>query len=259
LTETTTRPNETVVPVLPCVDVEETLAFYQALDFTVTYRQARPYLYLALEWSGFAVHFRKPPRGHDPAGEDGGICLVMVDEVAPYHADFTRAMRAAYGKVPAKGQPRITRFRPGQRRFTLVDPSGNSLIFIRRDEPAELEYGGSRELQGLARALDNARVFREFKNDDRAAFRAISSALRRHGDTASALDRALAMATLIELATALEEPAHIDTWVRELRQVHLTDAERERVADELHHAEDLTRWLAGSNPDAGTGNDGSSG
>ncbi|MEE1752967.1 VOC family protein [Streptomyces sp. SP18CS02] len=236
MTETTIRANETVVPVLPCADLEETLAFYQALGFEVTYRQTRPYLYLALEWSGFAVHFGRPPQDHDPAREDGGACLVMVEEVAAYHAAFTEAMRAAYRKVPAKGLPRITRFRPGQTRFTLLDPSGNSLIFIQRDEPVTLEYGGSRKLRGLARALDNARILREFKNDDRAAFRAVSSALRRHGDAATALDRALALATLIALATALDEREHIDAWTRELERIHLTDAERERVSDELRRS-----------------------
>ncbi|MBQ0862292.1 glyoxalase [Streptomyces sp. A73] len=251
------RANETTVPVLPCSDAEETLAFYQALGFRVVHKQTRPYLYLALEWSGFAVHFGRPPQGHDPARQDGGGCLVLVDEVAPYHAAFTRAMRAGYGKVLAKGLPRLTRFRPGQTRFTLIDPSGNSLIFIQRDEPAELEYGGSKELQGLARALDNARIFREFKNDDRAAFRTISSALRRHGDSAPALDRALALATLIELGTALNEQHRIPEWAGELERIQLTDAQRERVADELHHAEDLTQWLAGHAPGTGT-RDGSS-
>lgn len=254
MTQTAIRANETTVPVLPCADAEETLAFYQALGFRVVHKQTRPYLYLALEWSGFAVHFGRPPQGHDPARQDGGGCLVLVDEVASYHAAFTRAMRAGYGKVLAKGLPRLTRFRPGQTRFTLIDPSGNSLIFIQRDEPAELEYGGSKELQGLARALDNARIFREFKNDDRAAFRTLSSALRRHGDSAPALDRALALATLIELATALNEQHRIPAWAGELEQIQLTDAERGRVADELRHAEDLTQWLAGHAPGTGTQN-----
>ncbi|UNZ21321.1 glyoxalase [Streptomyces sp. 891-h] len=248
MTESVIRASETTVPVLPCADAEETLAFYQALGFTVAYKQTRPYLYLALEWSGFGVHFGRPPKGHDPAREDGGCCLIMVDEVAPYHAAFTQAMRAAYGKVLAKGVPRLTRFRSGQTRFTLVDPSGNSLIFIQRDEPAELEYGGSEKLQGLARALDNARIFREFKNDDRAAFRAVSSALRRHGGTAPDLDRALALATLIELATVLNEQDHLDTWIGELEKIRLTEAERARVAAELGHVGDLTQWLAERGP-----------
>jgi catechol 2,3-dioxygenase-like lactoylglutathione lyase family enzyme len=235
LTETT-YANETTVPLLPCSAVEETLEFYQALGFEVTYRQTRPYLYLAVRCSGFEVHFSKPPQGHDPSREDGGGCLVMVDAVAPYHAAFTQAMRAAYGKVLAKGLPRITRFRPGQSRFTLVDPSGNSLIFIQRDEPAELEYGGSKKLHGLAKALDNARIFREFKNDDHAAFRTVNSALRRHGAQAPAIDRALALATLVELATALGERDNIDAWMRELATIQLTDAERQRVESELPNA-----------------------
>ncbi|GAB3932889.1 hypothetical protein GCM10027614_02870 [Micromonospora vulcania] len=70
----------------------------------------------------------------------------------------------------------MTRYRSGASRFSIVDPSGNTIIFIQRDEPAEVEYGGSKALQGLARVLDNARILREFKTDDRAAFRALSSA-----------------------------------------------------------------------------------
>lgn len=37
----------------------------------------------------------------------------------------------------------------------------------------------------LAKALDNARILRAFKQDDRAAFRALDSGLRRHAETAS--------------------------------------------------------------------------
>ncbi|MFC9943354.1 VOC family protein [Streptomyces pratensis] len=232
----TTYANETAVPLLPCSAVQETLDFFQALGFEVTYRQTKPYLYLALRRGGFDVHFGKPPQGYDPNREDGGGCLVMVDTVAPYHAAFTGAMRAAYGKVLATGRPRITRFRPGQTRFTLIDPSGNSLIFIQRDEPAELEYGGSKKLQGLAKALDNARILREFKNDDRAAFRALKSGLRRHGPQALPIDRALALTALIELAAALDEQGEIDDRTRELEAIQLTDAERQRVTSELRGA-----------------------
>ncbi|AZM50658.1 glyoxalase [Streptomyces sp. WAC 06738] len=233
------RANETTVPVMPCVSAAETLEFYRALGFEVTYEQTRPYLYLALEWSGFALHFGTPPKNIDPSREDTGGCLVMVDDVAPYHAEFTRALRAAYGKVPAKGRPRITRFRPGASRFTVVDPSGNSIIFIRRDEPAELEYGGSKSLAGLARALDNARIFSEFKNDDRTALRILTTALRRHGPDAAPVDLARTLATLIELATALEETDGVAEWRRRLTALDLTDAERHRAVEGLRTAEDL--------------------
>ncbi|MFG2891072.1 glyoxalase [Streptomyces sp. NPDC048248] len=229
MSEAVVRANETLVPMLACVSPEETLEFYQALGFKVTYRQTKPYLYLALEWSGFALHFGRPPAGVDPVNEDVGGCLVIVDAVAPYHGSFTAAMRRTYGKVLSSGRPRITRYRPGASRFTLVDPSGNSIIFIQRDEPAELEYGGSKTLTGLAKALDNARILREFKGDDRAAFRAVTSGLRRHGTTASAVDRALALATLMQLSTDLGEVDQIAAWEAELHAIELTDDERRQV------------------------------
>ncbi|GIG68156.1 hypothetical protein Pen01_44510 [Phytomonospora endophytica] len=219
------------MPVLACTSAEETLEFYRALGFASAYAQTRPYLYLILRWSGMELHFGKPLSGVDTAGGDVGGCVVMVDAVAPYHAAFTEAMRAKYGKVPATGRPRITRHRPGASRFTLVDPAGNKVVFVQRDEPLELDYGGSRKLKGLARALDNARVLREFKNDDRAASRALRSALRRHGDEATAVERALALTVLIELAIALGEDAEIGAWSRRLAEIPLTGEERARVDD----------------------------
>ncbi|QUH03699.1 glyoxalase [Saccharopolyspora erythraea] len=244
LTDTAMPKNETTIPVLPCASLEDTLDFYEMLGFEVTYKQKKPYLYLALRCSGFEVHFGAVPEGMDPSRENGGGCLVMVDEVAPYHREFTRSMRRAHGKVLASGRPRITRLRPGASRFTLVDPSGNSLIFIQRDEPAELEYGGSKELQGLAKALDNARIFRDFKNDDLAAFRAVKSALRRHGDKAAPVDRALALATLVELAIARDDRDGIDEWIAELRSIPLNTQEKRVAEDKLREATNLESWLA---------------
>jgi len=221
---------ETTVPLLPCVSIEETEQFYGMLGFETTYRQTRPYVYLALRWSDFDLHFGYSPKGFDPAGETSGA-LIMIDAVEPYHAAFVAAMRAAHGKVLATGRPRITRLRTGASRFTLVDPSGNNLMFIRRDEPMELDYGGAGT--GLAKSIDNARILSEFKNDDRAALRTLSSGLRRHGATASAAERALALATLVELATALGEPERIPPWRAQLHEIPLSDAERELVGSRL--------------------------
>ncbi|MEV6521374.1 glyoxalase [Longispora sp. NPDC051575] len=246
MTEATIQANETTIPMLPCVSVDDTVAFYEMLGFAVTYRQAKPYVYLALSMSGFHLHFTGAPKDLDPAKEAGGCCLVMVDAVAPYHAAFTAAMRAAHGKVLATGQPRITRYRPGASRFTLVDPSGNSVLFIQRDEPMELEYGGSKELDGLARVLDSARILREFKNDDRAAYRTLTSGLRRHGEKAPAVDRALALAALIEVATALGEPERIEPLLEQLRAIALTGPERRRVSEELTVVEGMALWRDGA-------------
>lgn len=235
--------NETTVPMLPCVAPEETLAFWRALGFAVTYEQMKPYLYLAFRWRGFELHYKRASSNVDPALENTGGCLVMVDTVAPYHAAFAEAMRRTYGKLLAKGLPRMTRYRPGASRFTVMDPSGNSIIFIQRDEPTELEYGGSKQLQGLARVLDNARILREFKNDDRAAFRALNSGLRRHGESAPAVEQAVALAVLIELSTALEESERVPEWGARLRQLSLTTEERHQVESAVADPTLLERWM----------------
>ncbi|MFI6481002.1 glyoxalase [Nonomuraea sp. NPDC050663] len=241
MSESTIHPNETTVPLMPCASLEETAAFYEMLGFEATYRQSRPYVYLAMRWSGFDLHFGPAPRGLDPSREESGGCLVMVDAVAPYHAAFVAAMRRAHGKVLSSGLPRITRFRPGASRFTIVDPSGNSIMFIQRDEPVELEYGGAKELAGLARALDNVRILREFKNDDLQAFRALKSAMRRHGAVAPVAERAVALVTLLDLAAGLGEPER--PWLGDLRALELSAEDRRRVETELGHLPGLQEWL----------------
>ncbi|SCL64142.1 Glyoxalase-like domain-containing protein [Micromonospora citrea] len=236
------QPTETVVPLLPCVDADATLAFWRALGFAVTYEQKKPYLSLAFRWSGFELQYKAASGNVDTALENTGGCLVMVDDVAPYHAAFTEAMRRAYGEVLAEGLPRMTRYRPGASRFTVLDPSGNSIVFIQRDEPMELEYGGSKRLEGLARVLDNARILREFKNDDRAAFRALNSGLRRHGDSAPVVQRATALAALIELSTALGEPERVAEWGARLRELTLTAEERRQVESAVADPTALRPW-----------------
>ncbi|MFI6518116.1 glyoxalase [Spirillospora sp. NPDC050679] len=239
--ESTVRPNETTVPLMPCASVEETLEFYEALGFEAIYKQSKPYVYLALRWSGFQLDFGPAPKDLDPALERSGGCLVMVDAVAAYHEAIVAAMRRKYGKVLRTGLPRITRYRPGASRFTLVDPSGNSIMFIERSEPMELEYGGSKQLTGLAKALDNARILREFKDDDLQAFRALKSAIRRHGADGPTVERALVLCNLIDLAGVLGEPA--DPWLADLRGLELTEEDRKRIESELGHLTGLHEWL----------------
>ncbi|ROO86895.1 hypothetical protein EDD29_4478 [Actinocorallia herbida] len=241
MSEPEVRPNETTVPLMPCASVEETVGFYEALGFETTYKQNRPYVYLVVRWSGFQLHFGPAPEGLDPSRGTSGGCLVLVDAVAPYHAAFVAAMRRTYGKVLGSGLPRITRHRPGASRFTLYDPSGNSIIFIQRDEPAEVEYGGSKKLTGLAKALDNARILREFKNDDLQAFRALKSAIRRHGADAPAAERAIVLCHLIDLATILGEAT--DPWLTDLHALYLGPDDRHRVESELGHLAGLPQWL----------------
>lgn len=225
-TELELMGRESMIPILPCEDADQVVAFYETLGFALHHRQTKPYPYLAFSWREVSLHFGRIPPGVEREREDFA-CLIVVDEVAAYHAYFASRLRAALGRVPASGRPRLTRLRPGATRFTLVDPEGNNLIFVRRNEPKNLEYGGSPDLSGLAKALDNARILRDYREDHRAAFRALDSALRRPkpGDLRS--DRATALAWMIELASGADRSERIPDLLGEVREMQLADDEFE--------------------------------
>jgi hypothetical protein len=233
----------TTIPLLPCTAADATVEFYAALGFDTSDRQTKPYLYMAFKLADIGLHFKDAAPHLDPGDELSGGCLVLVDDVTGYHRDFTDRLRAHYGRVPATGLPRLTRLRPGTTRFCLFDPTGNCIVFINRDEP-EIEYGGSSALSGLAKALDNVRIFRDFKNDDILAARALDTALRRHRDNAPRLDVARALADRVELAIALGDQAGADAVRSELDAMALTAEERDHIAPELQAIADLERWLA---------------
>ncbi|QIS04540.1 glyoxalase [Nocardia brasiliensis] len=233
---------DTAVPVLWGGNSAETLEFYRALGYQVTWEQHSPYVYLSVQRNGYELHFYRDKKDKREVGESQMGCLVMVDEVAELHAAFSKALRAHYGRIPARGVPRISRFRPGQTRFTVLDPGGNSVTYIQRGEP-EFEYGGSRELQGLQRVLDNARILRFSKEDDEAARKTLEAGLRRFDATASTLDKARALAELTELAVAMGDPARADELRARITALDLAAEERAEIAAQLKIADELAEWL----------------
>jgi hypothetical protein len=233
----------TAVPLLPCVAPESTVEFYESLGFDTADQQTKPYLYLAFTFDGVELHFKEAAPDLDIGHELTGGCLFFVDAVAGYHDVFSDRLRRHYGRVPAAGLPRIERLRPGQTRFQILDPSGNCIVFINRAE-GDIEYGGSAGLSGLAKAHDNVRIFRDFKNDDELAARALDTALRRHRDTAGRVDLARALADRVELAIALADPEAEAAAAAALGQMALTDTEREAIALELAAIDRLRQWLA---------------
>ena len=234
---------ETTVPLLPCLTVDDSIEFYEALGFDVARRQTRPYLYMAFQLGNIELHFKDAAPHLDPSDELSGGCLVMVDAVEGYHREFTSGLRRRYGRVPAQSLPRLTRLRPGQTRFCLYDPSGNCVVFINRDEP-DVEYGGSSSMSGLAKALDNVRILRDFKNDDALAARALDVALRRHGASAPRVDLARAMANRVELAIALGDSDGAAVGRGELAAMALNETERAAIDEDLRAIDEVERWLS---------------
>jgi hypothetical protein len=233
-----------VIPVLPCISLGETLAFYRALGFAVTHEQTSPYVYGAVAWCGAELHFYGGFKRRDPAKAETS-CVVMVDEVAGPHGAFGAGLKQVYGRLPTAGLPRITRLRPGQTRFAVFDPAGSSLIFIARNEsPVNYDDLLPERQSRLAHALDTAVWLRDLKGfDDVGAARVLDVALARGDAAAPPLDRARVLAARAELAVALGEAERARDLRAELAQIALTADERARYQDELQAADALERLL----------------
>jgi hypothetical protein len=229
----------TTIPCLPCVSMAESLDFYQALGFGVTYRQKSPNEYVVLRSGACEVHLfglkgLKAEEGYS-------TCCVIVPEVGPLHRTFSDALRRKYGRLPIAGFPRITRFKPGQTRFTVTDPSGNSVIFIKRSA----HEGGGRvnlNLTGLAKAVETAAKLRDESGDDESAAKVLDVALARYAD-APPLDRARALAARAELAVALGDAGKLSAVRAEVQGIPLSEEDREKYRHELQAADELERAM----------------
>jgi hypothetical protein len=230
--------NALMIPILPCISLDDTLAFYGALGFEVTHQQTRPNVYAATRRGTVHLHFMgiaklEPEKAYS-------ACLVVLPEIEQLYTTFRDGLKSAYGKVPIKGWPRISRFRPGASRFTLVDVAGNSVIFVKQSAPDYHDESAAEPTSDtpLGKALNQARRFRDFKNDDVAAAKLLDVVLRKD-NAGTAIERARALTARVELALALGDETRASSARAELKALSLTAAERERYREELAAADRL--------------------
>jgi catechol 2,3-dioxygenase-like lactoylglutathione lyase family enzyme len=175
---------EITIPLLPCNSIDQTIEFYQALGFVVTYQQKRPNAYAVVTLRYIELHFfvikaLKPESNYSS-------CYVLVNDIDGLYASFAAGLRNLYQKLPIRGIPRINPLKDmpvyGVRQFIVVDPAGNhirigqpiakadSLVYTEnnRDTPAAgtplekaYEMGnrladGKGDFVAAAKVLDNA-------------------------------------------------------------------------------------------------------
>ncbi|WP_291412604.1 hypothetical protein [Actinophytocola sp.] len=186
------------------------------------------------------LHFFGIP-DFDPAASYGS-CIVQVPDTGELHRAFVDGLRAAYGKVPLSGIPRMTR--PRRRRnvgglagFTVVDPGGNWIRIFPVSSPTAGEAGATTGGK-LARALENAVVLSDSHGDTAQAAKILDGALARAAD-ASAVERVEALAYRAELALTLADPDRANAALAEVDSIELTSLDRERLADTLSAVAEL--------------------
>lgn len=191
------------IPVLKYIDIAATLTFWEAMGFKITYKQDRPYKYAVVERNGCQLHFYYSKSINVLTPSNG--CLIIVNDVQNSYQEFSSSLKNSLGRVPASGLPRISRMKPMGTRFTVTDPSGNSIIFIQHGDKDKSDYE-SLDQKGLAefeKAIALAVRLRDFKEDYRAAVKTLDNALKKAGPEISKDQMATALLMRAELVNFL--------------------------------------------------------
>jgi hypothetical protein len=94
--------NEVVIPILPCSAIKDTLEFYRALGFEVTFEQSQPNTYACVKYDDIRLDFFVK-KNWNPA-----FCYISVTDVDALHKAFATGIKNTYGEMLSKGTPRIT-------------------------------------------------------------------------------------------------------------------------------------------------------
>ena len=230
--------NERTYPALPTADVDVSVAFYEALGFTRTYRQIRPNQYAVVARDDLHVHLFGID-GFDPAQSYGTAIVVVPDPDSLYQA-FAAGLRATYGKLPVAGIPRITRPRKKYgtvRGFSVVDPGGN---WLRISKLGETEADDAPEqAEGLPQILFVAARLGDARDDEALALKTLESGLTRFGEAATPADRARAYLYRAELAVRTRNDDLARRSLAAAESEDLADDDRATLAEEFAHIREL--------------------
>ncbi|MER5771316.1 VOC family protein [Streptomyces sp. NPDC001985] len=231
---------ENTIPLLPCRTelMPSLIEFYTALGFATTFHQKSPYAYVVVERGAVELQFLGM-KEYDPASSYSG-CYITTDDVDTLHTAFRTGLKAAYGRVPARGLPRIGPLKDmsyGMRQFLMTDPTGNSIRVgqaISEDQSHRPVPKGTFE-----RALHMADLYTDSKDDLPGAARIIDRAL---GLTDERPEPGQLLRLLVlrgDIAQRQGDPESARALLERAASVELTGAERESVRDALARLAEL--------------------
>lgn len=121
---------EKTIPLLPCRTelIQSVVDFYTALGFETTHLQKSPYAYAVVERGAVEIQLYGM-KEYDPSASHSS-CYVLTDDVDGLHTAFRSGLKAAYGRIPTRGLPRIGPLKDmsyGVRQFLTTDPTGNTI------------------------------------------------------------------------------------------------------------------------------------
>ncbi|KUF14512.1 bleomycin resistance protein [Streptomyces silvensis] len=229
---------EKTIPLLPCRTIQPVVDFYTALGFETTYLQKSPYAYAVVERGTVELQFFGM-KEYDPAEAFSG-CYILTDDVDTLYADFRAGLKAAYGRIPRRGLPRMGPLKDmsyGVRQFLMTDPAGNS---IRVGRPISEDQGHrAAPKETFARALHVADVFVDSKEDLPGAAKVIDRALGLEDEQPTPAQHVRLLVLRGDIAQRLGDDALAARLLDRAAGIALTEAEREAARDALVRLEEL--------------------
>ncbi|MFG3406705.1 bleomycin resistance protein [Streptomyces sp. NPDC048142] len=231
---------ETTIPMLPCRTslIETTVDFYTALGFETTYLQKSPYAYAAVERGSVELQLYGM-KEYEPAFSHSG-CYVLTDDVDGLHAAFRAGLKEAYGRVPARGLPRIGPLKDmsyGMRQFLVTDPTGNT---IRVGQPiSEDQNHRPAPKEIFARALHMADLFVDSKQDLPGAAKIIDRALGLTDEHPTPAQRLRLLVLRADIAQRMGDAERAAALLEAAAGIRLGAEERDAAADALSRLTDL--------------------
>ncbi|MFF8742187.1 MULTISPECIES: VOC family protein [Streptomyces] len=231
---------ETTIPMLPCRSslIQPVVDFYTALGFRTTHLQKSPYVYAVVERGAVELQLYGM-KDYDPAASHSG-CYVLTDDVDALHTAFRAGLKAAHGRVPTRGLPRIGPLKDmsyGVRQFLMTDPTGNT---IRVGQPiSEDQSHRPAPKETFARALHMADLFADSKQDLPGAAKIIDRVLGLTDETPTPVQKVRLLVLRGDIAQRMGEAERAAGLLAEAAAVRLGPDERESAADTLARLADL--------------------
>ncbi len=171
------------------------------------------------------------------------MCYVSVSDVDDVYREFRERLKKAYGKIPVKGFPRITKLNDlvEDRRFNLVDPAGNYLIIGQQHAVPKPIAGGPNEAERTTKftvAYETAYKLTYSKEDQAQAARVLDLALGKSAEVSAPL-RYKAFVLRADIAFSMDDLQLAKRYIGEAGRLPLSAEEREKASAAADRLEEL--------------------